>query len=179
MWTLLGLATVILTAPGLPQAPAPQADDVVVIDGHKDPSKIPDWAAWEDGFSTLALWAGKDNGFTHDLREALAPAEREVLDREAAGQQGRRAQAQRDEQATRAEAARVDPKDRAHMDALNVRVREATLRYRRATLDARDRVLAAISPTAQGVLQQWIDDCRSALVIRVPKSELAWWRAPE
>ena len=179
MWTMFGLAVLIVASPPwLPQA-MPAQDDVVVIDGHKDPSKIPQWVAWEDGFSTWASWSGRDNGFTHDLREGLTSAELAVIDREAAGQQTRRADAGRDEQALRAEAADVDLTDHARVEALNVKLQEATLRYRRATLAARDRVLAALSPAAQGLLQQWVDDSRSTIVIRVPKSELAWWRAPE
>ncbi len=179
MWTWLCLAAVMVTPLGLSQDQIASSDGMVVFDGHKDPSKIPQWAAWEDGFSTWASWSGRDNGFTHDLREALTPAELAVLDREAAGQQTRRADAGRDEQALRTEAAQVSADDHSRMEALNVKLREATLRYRRATLAARDRVMAALSPAAQGLLQQWIDDGRSTIVIRVPKSELAWWRAPE
>ena len=56
---------------------------------------------------------------------------------------------------------------------------EINLKYRRATLEARDRLLAAFSPAAQAALAAWMNDGRASIAVTVPKGELARWRAPE
>jgi hypothetical protein len=162
-----------------PGSPGTASQDLIVIDGHKDPSKIPEWAAWEDGFTTLALWIGRDSGFNHDLREALSPGEFSRLEREAVAQAARRAEAIRETELLRPGLASMDPKDTGAAKALLDRIHAIDLKYRRATLAARDRVLQSLSPGSQAVLQAWIERGRATMICEVPRSELAHWRSPE
>ena len=162
-----------------PSSPGTASQDVVVIDGHKDPSKIPEWAAWESGFTTLDLWIGRDSGFNHDLREALSPDEFSRLEREAEAQAARRAEAIRETELLRPDLASMDPKDASAAKTLLDRIHAIDLKYRRATLAARDRVLQSMSPTSQAVLQAWVERGKKSMICEVPRSELAHWRSPE
>lgn len=162
--------------PALPSV-APR-EELLVIDGHKEPSRIPQWAAWEMGFNTVDGWIGRDSGFTHDLREALTADELSLLEREAVAQATRRAEAIHDTESLRPLLASMD-KDAAAATKLQDRIHAVDLKYRRATLAARDRVLQGLSPASQAVLQAWVDDIRSTMICEVPRSELAHWRSPE
>jgi len=162
-----------------PGSPGTASQDVIVIDGHKDPSKIPEWVAWEDGFGTIDAWIGRDSGFNHELREALTPDEFSLLEREAVAQTTRRAEAIRETEQLRPELATLDPKDASAANKLRDRVHAIDLKYRRATLAARDRVLQSLSPGSQAVLQAWIERGRTTMICQVPRSELAHWRSPE
>ena len=51
---MLAMSPAAQKAPG---SPGTGSQDLIVIDGHKDPSKIPEWAAWEDGFATIDAWS--------------------------------------------------------------------------------------------------------------------------
>jgi hypothetical protein len=173
---LLAMSPPVQQAPTSPGTPS---QDVIVIDGHKDPSKIPEWAAWEDGFATIDAWIGRDSGFNHDLREALTPDEFSVLEREAVAQTTRRAEAIRETQQLRPELTTLDPKDTAAANKLRDRIHAIDLKYRRATLTARDRLLQSLSPGSQAVLQAWIERGKATMICEVPRSELAHWRSPE
>jgi hypothetical protein len=162
-----------------PPAASQSAADVVVIDGKKDPSQIPEWLAWQQGFIVLAGWRGKDSGFNHDLREALSREEFEALEREALAEDDRMQRATKEAESLRALYDKRDPNDRRLADTLDERMYEVNLKYRRAVLEARNRVLEALRPESQSVVVAWIGDIRSDIVSRVPKGELARWRAPE
>ena len=163
-----------------PETPGPSArEDVVVIDGHKDPAKIPEWLAWESGFTVIDAWIGRDSGFTHDLRETLAAGEFSSLEREAVAQAERRAEAIREAEQLRPELKTTDPKDAEAARRLLVRIHAIDLKYRRATLAARDRLLQSLSPGSQAALQAWIAQGKDTIVSRVPRSELAHYRSPE
>jgi len=180
MTCLLTLALALLAVgPQVPGVPGQPAEEVIVIDGSKDPAKIPEWAAWEDGFATIDAWIGRDSGFNHDLRETLTPAEFSLLEREAVGQASRRSEAIRETEQLRPELARVDPKDAGAVKRLLDRIHAIDLKYRRATLMARDRVLQSLSPESQVALQAWIERGKATMICEVPRSELAHWRSPE
>ena len=162
-----------------PDSPGTSSQDVIVIDGHKDPSKIPEWAAWEDGFTTIDAWIGRDSGFNHDLREALTPDE---FSRSSAKPSPRRPDGQR-RFARRSSCGRSSRRSirrtRQQRDKLRDRIHAIDLKYRRATLAARDRVLQSLSPGSQAVLQAWIERGKATMICEVPRSELAHWRSPE
>jgi hypothetical protein len=174
---VLAIPVVTLQVPGVPGVRS--GEDVIVIDGHKDPSKIPEWVAWEDGFATIDAWIGRDSGFNHDLREALTPDEFSLLEREAVAQATRRAEAIRETEQLRPTLTQNDPKDSAAAQKLLEYIHAIDLKYRRATLAARDRVVQSLSPESQAVLQAWIERGKATMICEVPRSELAHWRSPE
>jgi hypothetical protein len=180
MLHLCVLSAVILAgAARTPAIPPQAAADIVVIDGKKDPSQLPEWLVWQQGFTILAGWRGKDSGFNHELREALSKEEFDVLEREALAQGHRTEQATKEAEPLRALYDTRDPNDQQLAATLDEKMYEVNLKYRRAILEARNRVLEALRPESQSVLLSWIGDIRTDIVSRVPKGELARWRAPE
>jgi hypothetical protein len=155
------------------------SSEIVVIDGKKNPSQLPAWVVWEHAFVLVAGWKGRDSGFTHDLRTALSAEEFGLLEREAAAQSQRTDRAAREAEPLRELYANRDPKDSKLLASLNDRMQDVNIRYRRATLEARNRVLEALRPESQSVLASWIGEIRADIVSKVPKSELERWRAPE
>jgi hypothetical protein len=172
----------LIVAGGVAQTQATSqasAADMVVIDGKKNPSQIPEWLAWQQGFVTLAGWRGKDSGFNHDLREALSKEEFDLFEREALAQDDRMEQATKEAEPLRSLYDTRDPTDRRLVATLDEKMYEVNLKYRRAVLEARNRVLEALRPESQSVVLSWIGDIRSDIVFKVPKGELTRWRAPE
>jgi hypothetical protein len=161
------------------QTSAADSSNIVVIDGSKNPSMLPEWLVWEQAFLIVAGWRGRDSGITHDLRMALSKDEVELLEREAAMQSERQNQAGREAEPLRARYATRDPKDEKLLALLNDQMQNVNLRYRRATLEARNRVLERLSLESQSVLTSWIGDIRAGIVSRVAKADLERWRAPE
>ena len=151
----------------------------VVIDGKKDPSRLPEWLTWEHGFAVLAAWAGKDSGFTSDLKATLAPREYALLEREVAAQHDREARAARAIEQLRPIYEKADPKDQKTARLIDERTYEINLDYRRAVLAARDRLLASLGPSSQSALVTWMYDGRRSITVYVPKGDLARWRSPE
>jgi hypothetical protein len=174
---LLVLAATLMTQ----ATPATELDrkDLIVIDGAAEPGQIPEWLAWEYSFTLLNLWQGKDSGFTHDLREALAPPEFELLEKEALAHKAREARraalgttlAKKYPYATT-----TDPKviAQANDEAFAI-----DLEYRREILGSRDRMLQAFSAESQTVLLNWVAENKAAIKSYVQKSDLKRWRLPE
>ena len=163
----------------LAQKQDPSASDIVVIDGKKNPSQIPEWLAWEHGFMRIAMLKGKETAFTQSLKEGLSREEFDLLEREASTQSERLDVAIKEAEPLREEYEKRDPKDAKLMTSLNARMQDVNVRYRRATLDARDRILQALCPESQSLVLSWIGELRADIVSRVQKSELERWRAPE
>jgi hypothetical protein len=173
------LALCLLLATGPQSVERPLDADTITIDGSKDPQKLPNWVVWEHGFTVLGLVAGKDSGFNHDLRAVMTPDEFALLEREAKAQKDREAEAARAIEVLRPEwdhADQTDPKVIAYVER---RTREINLNYRRAILDARDRVLAGLGVVAQSALMTWMNDERASIHAMVSKRGFADWRAPE
>lgn len=161
-------------------APVQEFDrkDLLVIEGASQPAQIPEWLAWEYSFTLLQQWQGKDSGFTHDLRETLAPHEFELLEREAAAQRTR--QANRDIRGTKLlekyPYATTPPKVIAEV---NEQAFAIDLAYRREILAARDRLLQAFSTESQAAVMNWVVENKAAITSYVHKSDLKRWRSPE
>jgi len=161
------------------QSATSNTSDLVVIDGKKNPSQIPEWVTWEHAFLTVAGWRGKDSGITHDLRTMMTKEEFEALEGEAVRQSERMNHAEQEAAPLRERYASRDPKDTKLLALLNDQMQDVNLRYRRATLEARNRLLERLSPASQSVLASWIGDIRAGIVSKVAKGDLERWRAPE
>jgi hypothetical protein len=153
--------------------------DLLVIDGEKDPSQIPEWLAWETAFTLLRDWHGRDNGFTHDLRESLLPHEWELLEQEGLAQNTR--QARREARAAKwlekyPYSTTTDPAVKAKADDEGFAI---DLDYRREMLDGRDRLLAAFTSASQVALFNWLLERKVSITAFVRKPDLKRWRMPE
>lgn len=173
--------TALLAVVPSPQARGPESSDsaLVVIDGKKNPSQIPEWLVWEHAFMQIAMLKGKETSFTESLRKELSAEEFGLLEREALAHDQRSERAIKEIEPLREEYQKADHKNAKAMSALNDRVQNVNLTYRRATLDARDRVLQSLGPTSQSVVLSWIGDLRATIIARVSKGDVERWRAPE
>jgi hypothetical protein len=166
---------VFQAAPSVPR----DAEDFVVLDGSKNPALIPEWLAWETGFTILAAWSGKDSGFNHDLKLALTADEYAAVERAASEQPERRARLERTADRLM-DAMHVKRGDTGPLaDSFNDKAYHLELAYRRTILDSRDRLLSALSLESQAVLRIWVDDLKPDIKARVHRRELDRYRAPE
>jgi SMC interacting uncharacterized protein involved in chromosome segregation len=161
------------------QMPDPNAADVLVIDGKKDPGQLPEWLVWEHAFMQIAMLKGKDTSITLALKEGLSTKEFDLLEQEALEQDRRLEKAVKEAEPLQEQFKRRDPNDGKLMASLNDQMQELNVRYRRTTLDARDRVLQALAPESQQVLWEWLGEIRASITARVSKRDLERWRAPE
>jgi hypothetical protein len=58
------------------------------------------------------------------------------------------------------------------MSWLNDQMQDLNVRYRRNTLDARDRILQVLRPESQQVLWEWLGEIRASITARVAKRDL-------
>jgi hypothetical protein len=68
---------------------------------------------------------------------------------------------------------------RVGADGLDARLGEARLDYRRTLLQARDRLLAALSPAASRALARFVESRRAEIRIAVRRADLASFLLPE
>jgi hypothetical protein len=165
-------ATVCLDAQDQRSAEPPPPSDMVVIDGAKNPELIPEWVVWEMGFRelatikqermTLAMSSLKLSDEDSRLTYAAADA-RAARDRVGAAREHR----------IRREFGR--PVAAAHLGAA---LKRNILQCRREVLDARDQLLAKLSPEGQLVLTTRMNDARKGIKAYIPKAELDFDRQP-
>jgi hypothetical protein len=175
-WIAAGVALVI----GI-QAPSTSATarEGTVIDGDKEPDKIPEWVVWEHGLTNIAAWHGRVSGFTQDLRDGMTPEEFDVLERAALAQQRRNAQRELDAEKLRKELGMGPNPDANQIAKFNKRAFEVEMEYRQRILADRDRVLRALSPEGQTVLFAWLAEARAHIHMFVPKGSDPRWLLPE
>jgi type II secretory pathway component PulM len=174
------VVALLLWSPARPsQTSASAASDILIIDGKKDPGQLPEWLVWEHAFMQIAMLKGKETSFTQSLKEALSAQEFELLEREALAQDGRLEKAAKEAEPLQERFKKRDPNDAKLMSWLNDQMQDLNVRYRRATLDARDRVLQALRPESQEAVLSWLGEMRAGITARVSKRELERWRAPE
>jgi Skp family chaperone for outer membrane proteins len=176
----IGLLIALVTMSSAPAQTASSASsDILVIDGKEHPEQLPEWLVWEHAFMQIGMLKGKETSFTQSLKEALSAQEFDLLEQEAAAQDRRLETAAKEAEPLQQQFRKRDPKDPKLMSSLNDQMQDVNLRYRRATLDARDRVLQALRPESQSVVLSWMGELRAGIVARVSKSEIERWRAPE
>ena len=162
----------------------PDAKDMITIDGAKEPWRIPQYAAWRNAFRFIANAAEVPS----EIYPLLSAGERSAVLREAAA-------SRRNDDAY--DAYRLEFRGRllARYTACkgdNTCEREASkqasvfrrveLKYRRRTLDSRDRVMAvlgATNPAARAKLAQWVETMKRGLQATMRKSDEAHYKKPE
>jgi hypothetical protein len=144
---------------------------MVKIDGKTDPDRIPEWLSWQQGFRTLATL--KKEGF-NEFRLALEATDAELVENEAL------AQLERDEACRRAQyerEAELSPQG-ATLQEIIKEQKVIVLGCRTKTLEARDKLLAALSPDGQFALLQWIERRRANIGSFVPEGDLEYFKLP-
>jgi hypothetical protein len=156
------------------QAKPPASDsEVITVDGEKNPELIPNWAAWLEAFRLMAGPAAP-----------IEPIPTVILSRHLKGSACADSQggAVRHGAGTGARSARLEAAGRPHFANISERSDQADaleMKRRRAALDARDRLLAALPADGQAALREFAEHTRKGYKATMLKSKLAQFLAPE
>jgi hypothetical protein len=155
------------------QAQKPAEDPVIAIDGAKNPELIPEWAVWLEAFRFMAGPDVHDLPIPTPVYRLTSPEQRTFIRKEALG-----VMAREDDLAARGAKLRDGltpentPERSEQADAFE-------MQRRRAALQARDRVLEAVSPEAQAALREFAERLRRGFTVHILKSKLAQYHLPE
>jgi hypothetical protein len=149
---------------------AESTSEIIQIDGRKNPELIPQWSAW--GFA-FRVFSGGPRQLPTSIFTHVTPGEEALIIKEADAAQQFEAQCLVRHRKILESRGSKRPED------LDKDVRALTLECRRATLQARDRTLAAVSPEAQTALIAFVESTKATTSLALPKKDLARFREPE
>lgn len=153
-----------------PAAQKPPPDDLVTIDGSKNPELIPEWSAWEFAFRVIAggpkqlpssvlLVVSKEEG-----QRVMAAAESD----------------QRRDAACRERMSKLRPLLlTAKPSVINAKQEEIQLDCRWQTLQRRDRLLEGLRPEGQAALIAFVESLKAGTQVTVSRRELAHFHKPQ
>jgi len=176
--------TLWLACPALVHGPGQQANtsaaadnEIITIDGRKNPELIPQWAAWRSAFNVIRG--------AHDVPTAVyivaTREERALLVKDAETDAGfykeceSRALKLRDPVVNEPN----DTKRAALIARLQPRADAIELECRQHTLDLRNQVLQALSSATQSAVRNWVEAGKSGMQITLRKADLKRYRLPE
>lgn len=173
----LVLASVLLAAPRAAlhgQLPSPGAE-TVTIDGKKNPEQIAQWDAW--GFAFRFIVSAADTMGSDGVPTSVYYA----LNREERGALVNQVRASVDEQkACQSKVLKLrDRLGTEKAETLLARIDQIKMDCRRATLRARDEMLAGLPPAGQIALKQFVESQKSGMTVTLRKSDLRSYRIPE
>jgi hypothetical protein len=148
-------------------------DTVIEISGEKTPEQLPEYLVWKIGLRALA--AIKKQNIAPALSElGLSEADGEVVFAEGRAQQERDKECfERQERlTTMLKAAEAKP------ERIASETRAIVIECRWATLDAKERMLAALSPDAQTAVVTWVLNQRRQISVSVHRADLEFFRQP-
>ena len=148
-------------------------DAVVEISGEKTPEQLPEYLVWRVGLRALA--AIKKQNIRPALDElGLSDAEGDVVFAEG------RAQQERDKEcfARQERLTAMLKAAEAKAERIVSETRAIVIECRWATLEAKDRMLAALTPDAQAAVVAWVLNQRSQINVSVHRTELEFFRQP-
>jgi hypothetical protein len=153
--------------------PSASDSDIVTIDGAKNPEMIPNWAAWLEAFRFMAAPAAPIEPIPTVVYLATSKEQRALIRKESLF-----VMAQEREIGQRA----LKLQDGLTADNLSDRSDQADaleMKRRRAALDARDRLLAALPVDGQIALREFAEQARKGYKATMLKSKLAQFLLPE
>jgi hypothetical protein len=157
------------------QSASESSDEMMTIDGARNPELIPQWNVWAAGFRYMA----KDDiqQLPTVVLQAVTPEQRAALMREAnaAATFDRECGIQAAEFGRRLLAEKPD----IGLDVANEKVIEASMSCRRHTLDVRDRLLSELGPTGAAALSGWVESLKVGWKTTLKKSHLKTYLLPE
>lgn len=170
--TLLVLA--LLLSPSAALTPQ-QSEETITIDGAKHPEQIPQWSAWAVSFRFIAAGAETlgEEGIPTPVYRALSKSERAGLLKDVLAA----VKEQRECGGRVLTLSAANPG--ATPGALPEKVKEMQMDCRRATLKARDHLLARLPPQGQAALRALVESQKKGQTLTVLKSDLARFRLPE
>jgi hypothetical protein len=171
------LAIALLAAPPAAlhgQLSAP-GNETVTIDGKKHPEQIAQWDAWGFAFRFIASAADTmgNDGVPTSVYYALNKEERAALIKQVYAAVGEQKACQGSVLKLR------EQLGTEKAETLLARTDEIRMNCRRATLRARDEMLAALPPAGQMALKQFVETQKSGMTVTLRKSDLLSYRIPE
>jgi hypothetical protein len=175
MMLLIPCAALLLVSGVLAPQPSQYAaaKDIIHIDGQKNPELIPEYVLWEHGFGGLAI-IKEQNLLVALASLPLSPEDLALVWKEAALQKAREEHSATEQRKRRdaLKAQGVKP------GQLLLELQKVILDYRWSVLDARDRLLAAMTPEGQAVLVAWVEARRAKITASVSKADWEFFRQP-
>jgi hypothetical protein len=166
----------VSTAQAQKPPPAPGSASLppglVEIDGAKHPELLPEYLVWTHGLSALSA-IKKDN-----ITAALETLPLSPRDADLAFAEGVR-QDDRDRRCGERTRRIMESLRTAAPAKIEAALRPAILDCRWEVLDAKDRLLAAMSPEGRATLVAWVLDGRQGIKSYVPKGDLEFYRQPK
>jgi hypothetical protein len=146
---------------------------LVEISGEKTPEELPEYLVWKVGLRALA--AIKKQNIAPALEELkLSASDGELVFAEGRAQQERDKDCfERQERLTTMLRAAY-----AKAERIVAETRAIVIECRWATLDAKERMLAALSPDAQVSVNAWVLNQRRQISVSVPRADLEFFRQP-
>jgi hypothetical protein len=147
--------------------------DVITIDGAKNPEMIPNWAAWLEAFRLMAGPAAPIEPIPTTIYLATSRQQRALIRKEALfvmaqeRELGQRALKLQDGLTTENATDRSEQADALEM------------KRRRAALEARDRLLAALPVDGQIALREFAEHMRKGYKVTMIRSKLTQFLLPE
>lgn len=171
---ILASVLAVLVAPSVVSAQAPLApptntqDTLIEIDGAKDPTAIPDYLAWRHAFRVLTK---NQMGRRHIT---LSPSDDALLETAIEAERRRDGACQARQERPLTSLTKVHTKRPQIVEQLYAIVIEC----RQATLDAGDRLLAAMSPEGRIELDEWVREARTGVSVSMSKEDMKYFRLP-
>jgi hypothetical protein len=169
------MALMFVTAPAQDKTPPkiifsnPPPSEWVHIDGSKNPELIPQWTVWRQAFHNMAQVSNIPTEVIHHLspkeQESLLAAARADVKKELGCQE---------------RVLEIMPLlSTGDAKQINDKTKEINLDCRWQTLNRRDQVLESLNPEGRSALVNWVESNKAGMSVRVPKSELAFFRQPQ
>jgi hypothetical protein len=148
---------------------APEAE-MMFIDGARNPELIPQWSAWGYAFRVIS---GGPRELPSIVHKVVSADERAMIIREADAVQ------KIDKECHELGLKQFSIIGRGNLEALDARLREITVACRRKTLEARDRILAALNPEGAGALIMFVESTKDGTSLSIRKRDLPRFLEPE
>lgn len=168
-------------------APAKDKDDIITIDGSKNPEMIPQWSAWRsvfDAITRVTTHVGESGLRGEDAMPTVfcrgpSHQERLVLMKDAEDAVARYKDCEAQAVKARDQLLANGIADAKSLQHAKDTMSDINMECRRVTLDSRDHLLQKLSPETQTVLLAFVEHLKKGTVIEVAKSDLAKFRLPE
>ena len=146
------------------------AQEMLQIDGSKNPELIPEWSAWGFAFRVFATGSRQ---LPTSIYTVVSAEETAMIMKEAD-------QLQKIDQDCQNRIVKLSTLlGKEKNETLDVKVRELTLECRWATLHARDRVLERLRPEVASALTTFVASTRAGTSLSLAKKDLARYLEPQ
>jgi hypothetical protein len=150
--------------------PVTSPQEMLQIDGTRNPELIPEWSAWGFAFRVFATGSRQ---LPTAIYSVVSAEETALILKEAD-------QVQKVDQDCQGRIVKLNALlGKEKNEVLDTRLRELTLECRWATLHARDRLLEVLAPEAGSALRAFVASTKTGTSLSIPKKDLARFLEPQ